>query len=71
LCVNGKNLKTLVAQRPTLLTLYFTSLVIVWLAATIANLATIFGYQINPAGLVGISVFVGVMLVRSFKKRAD
>ncbi|MCB1366533.1 MAG: hypothetical protein KDK00_02110 [Rhodobacteraceae bacterium] len=59
---------TLENWNPTLRTLYITSLVILWVGATIANIATIFGLSVDLIGLAGISVFVGVELVRAVKQ---
>ncbi|MBZ0127899.1 MAG: hypothetical protein K8F59_02160 [Rhodobacteraceae bacterium] len=59
---------TLENWNPTLRTLYITALVILWVGATIANIATIFGLSVDLIGLAGISVFVGVELVRAVKQ---
>ena len=59
---------TLENWNPTLRTLYITSLVILWVGATIANIATIFGLSVDLIGLAGISIFVGVELVRAVKQ---
>jgi len=58
---------TLSNWNPTLRTLYITALVVLWVGATIANVATIFGLSVDFIGLVGISVFVGAQLVRSYR----
>jgi len=58
---------TLDTWNPTIRTLYIMTLVTLWLAATIANVAFIAGYTVNFIGLVGISVFVGIELVRAYK----
>ena len=47
--------------------IYIISLVTLWVGATIANISTIFGQSVDVLGLAGISVFVGVQLVRSYK----
>jgi len=60
-------MKTLEKWNPALRTLYITLLVVMWVAATIANVVTIFGLSINLVGLIGISVFIGVELVRGYK----
>ena len=52
---------------PALRTIYISALVVLWVAATIANVATIFGLSVDFIGLAGISVFIGVELVRSYK----
>jgi len=58
---------TLDTWNPTIRTLYIMALVTLWLGATIANVAFIAGYTVNFIGLAGISVFVGVELVRAYK----
>ena len=56
---------TLENWNPTLRTIYISALVILWIGATLANVATIFGLSVNMVGLVGISVFIGIELVRA------
>lgn len=58
---------TLDDWNPTVRSLYITVLVALWLGATIANVALIAGYVVNFTGLVGISIFVSIMLVRAYK----
>ena len=58
---------TLENWNPTLRTIYISALVILWIGATLANVATIFGLSVDFIGLVGISVFVGAQLVRSYR----
>jgi len=55
---------TLENWNPTLRTVYISALVILWIGATLANVATIFGLSVDMVGLVGISVFIGIELVR-------
>jgi hypothetical protein len=50
--------------------LYITSLVTLWVGATIANVSTVFGMSVDMMGLAGISVFIGAMLVRSYQPAA-
>jgi len=52
---------------PAFRKIYITVLVILWVGATIANVATIFGLPVDFVGLAGISVFIGAELVRSYK----
>lgn len=59
---------TLENWNPTIRTLYISTLVILWVGATIANIATIFGLRVDLVGLVGISVFVGIEVVRAVKR---
>lgn len=58
---------TLENWNPTVRTLYVMCLISLWLGATIANVAMIVGVNINFVGLMGISVFVGIELVRAYK----
>lgn len=58
---------TLDKLNPSLRTIYITSLVILWVGAMIANVATLFGASVVFSGLAGISVFIGVEIVRSYK----
>ncbi|NOX41081.1 MAG: hypothetical protein GXP05_11355 [Alphaproteobacteria bacterium] len=60
-------MKTLQNHIPAFRTLYITLLVVMWVAATIANVVTIFGLSTNLVGLIAISVFIGVELVRSYQ----
>ncbi len=60
-------MNTLLKHSPVFRTLYITLLVVMWVAATIANVVTIFGLTLNLVGLIAISVFIGVELVRSYK----
>jgi len=55
---------------PSLRLLWITLLVILWVGATIANIATVFGLSVNVIGLVSISVFIGAQLVRSLRRTA-
>ncbi len=59
-------MKTLEKWNPAFRTLYITLLMVMWVAATIANVVTIFGLSANLVGLIAISVFIGVELVRSY-----
>jgi len=60
-------LTTLETPQTTFRTIYIMALIILWVGATIANVATIFGYSVDFVGLVGISVFIGIELVRSYR----
>jgi len=56
---------------PALRQAYYMMLVSLWTGATIANVATILGKTVHFVPLSGISVFIGVMLVRSVNETID
>lgn len=49
---------------PALRQLWVTLLVVLWVGATIANLATIFGLSVSLLPLAGVSLIVGALLAR-------
>lgn len=52
---------------PLFQTVYITALVVLWVGATIANISTVFGLSVNMMGLFGASLFIGAMIVRSYR----
>ena len=56
---------------PALRQAYYMILVSLWTGATIANVATILGKSVHFVPLAGISVFIGVMLVRSVDETVE
>ncbi len=59
---------TLLNNYPACRVFYVTLLVVLWVGATITNVSTLFGTSQAFLGLAGISVFIGVEIVRSYKR---
>ncbi len=65
-----RNVLNLLNDIPALRKAWHMVLVALWIGATIANVAYIFGISVQFAGLAGISVFSAVMLVRAVRDDA-
>jgi len=52
---------------PSVRTLHNFALVTLWVGATLANLASVYGVQVQAVGLIAISFFISGMIIRGYR----
>jgi len=62
----GETMLSLDKMSTNFRTVYVFVLITIWVGAMLANIATIAGLNVEITGLIGVSVFIGAMIVRSY-----